>query len=190
MDPLWSETCCSTFKYFIILSVSTYYIMRISWINIVFIYHWCTVQTWRLKKKKLAIFQNCFGVLSRLWGKELRPFSRLKVSSSNITLWCGQNITRELGVERAWSDGTTHCHKQASCTSKLEALRRTAPQQHEERQVQLGYSATNTDISHSRCTIGPLNCWTYVRGSCMLRKTETIYTEIYFAKKYNHKKEI
>jgi len=32
MDPLWSETCWSTFKYFIILTVSTYYIFRISWI--------------------------------------------------------------------------------------------------------------------------------------------------------------
>ena len=31
MDPLWSETCRSTFKYFIILIVSTYYILCISW---------------------------------------------------------------------------------------------------------------------------------------------------------------
>jgi len=30
MDPLWSETCWSTFKYFIILFVSTYYISCIS----------------------------------------------------------------------------------------------------------------------------------------------------------------
>jgi len=32
MDPLWSETCWSTSKYFIILIVSTYYILCISWI--------------------------------------------------------------------------------------------------------------------------------------------------------------
>ena len=32
MDPLWSETCWSTFKYFIILIVSTHYILCISWI--------------------------------------------------------------------------------------------------------------------------------------------------------------
>jgi len=32
MDPLWSETCWSTFKYFIILILSTYYILCISWI--------------------------------------------------------------------------------------------------------------------------------------------------------------
>jgi len=32
MDPLWSETCWSTFKYFINLIVSTYYILCISWI--------------------------------------------------------------------------------------------------------------------------------------------------------------
>jgi len=32
MDPLWSETFWSTFKYFIILIVSTNYILCISWI--------------------------------------------------------------------------------------------------------------------------------------------------------------
>jgi len=32
MDPLWSETCWSTFKYFIIWIVSAYYILCISWI--------------------------------------------------------------------------------------------------------------------------------------------------------------
>jgi len=32
MDPLWSETCWCTFKYFIILIVSTYYTLCISWI--------------------------------------------------------------------------------------------------------------------------------------------------------------
>ena len=32
MDPLWSETCWSTFKYFIILIVSTYFILCISWL--------------------------------------------------------------------------------------------------------------------------------------------------------------
>ena len=32
MDPVWSETCWSTFKYFIILIVSTYCILCISWV--------------------------------------------------------------------------------------------------------------------------------------------------------------
>ena len=32
MDLLWPETCWSTFKYFIILIVSKYYILCISWI--------------------------------------------------------------------------------------------------------------------------------------------------------------
>jgi len=32
MDPLCSETCWTTFNYFIILIVSTYYIIYISWI--------------------------------------------------------------------------------------------------------------------------------------------------------------
>ena len=31
-DPLWYETCRSTFKYFIILIISPYYILCISWI--------------------------------------------------------------------------------------------------------------------------------------------------------------
>ena len=33
MEPLRSETCWTTFKYFIILIVSTYYILCISWIT-------------------------------------------------------------------------------------------------------------------------------------------------------------
>ena len=32
MDRLWSETCWSNFKYFIILILSTYYILCINWI--------------------------------------------------------------------------------------------------------------------------------------------------------------
>ena len=32
MDPLWPETCWSTFKYFIILIVSANYMLSISWI--------------------------------------------------------------------------------------------------------------------------------------------------------------
>jgi len=47
MDPLWSETCWSTFKYFIILIVSTNYIIVYKLDNNVFICWWCTVQTWR-----------------------------------------------------------------------------------------------------------------------------------------------
>jgi len=43
MDPLWSETCWSIFKYFIILIVSTYYILCISWIIkcLIIIDAWC-----------------------------------------------------------------------------------------------------------------------------------------------------
>jgi len=42
-DSLWSETCWSTFKYFIILIVSTYYILCISWIIkcLIIIDAWC-----------------------------------------------------------------------------------------------------------------------------------------------------
>ena len=43
MDPPWSETRWSTFKYFIILIVSTYYILCISWIIkcLIIIDAWC-----------------------------------------------------------------------------------------------------------------------------------------------------
>jgi len=47
MDPLWSEIRWSTFKYFIILIGSTYYILVHQLDNKVFQCHWCTVQTWR-----------------------------------------------------------------------------------------------------------------------------------------------
>ena len=47
MDTLWFETCSSTFKYFIILIVSTNYIFVHLLDNKVFNCHWCTVQTWK-----------------------------------------------------------------------------------------------------------------------------------------------
>jgi len=44
MDPLWSETCWSTFKYFIILIVSTYYVLCISWIiKCLIMYSFCYI---------------------------------------------------------------------------------------------------------------------------------------------------
>jgi len=47
MDPPWSETCWSTFKYFIILIISKNYIFVHLLVNKVFNRHWRTVQTWR-----------------------------------------------------------------------------------------------------------------------------------------------
>ena len=49
MDPLWSETCWSTFKYFIILIVSTYYILCIGWVIkcLIFIDARCKHEDWR-----------------------------------------------------------------------------------------------------------------------------------------------
>jgi len=43
MDPPWSETRWSTFKYFVILIVSTYYMLCISWIIkcLIIIDEWC-----------------------------------------------------------------------------------------------------------------------------------------------------
>jgi len=48
MYPLWSETCWSTFKYFIILIVSTNYILCISWIIKCLLL--MQVQTWSVLK--------------------------------------------------------------------------------------------------------------------------------------------
>jgi len=56
MDPLWSETCWSAFKYFIILIVSTNNILCLSWIKKVFNYHWCTVQTWRKSHYYFSVY--------------------------------------------------------------------------------------------------------------------------------------
>ena len=60
MDPLWSETCWSTFKYFIILIVSTYYILCVSWIIkcLIIIDERCEHEdwsTWILKTKSSTI---------------------------------------------------------------------------------------------------------------------------------------
>jgi len=59
MDSLRSETCWSTFKYFIILIVSTNYIFVHKLYNKVFICWWCTVQTRRLISNNLPVsWQN------------------------------------------------------------------------------------------------------------------------------------
>jgi len=47
MDPLWSETCWSTLKYFIISIISTNYIFVHLLDNKVFNCHLCSLQTWR-----------------------------------------------------------------------------------------------------------------------------------------------
>ena len=97
IDLLWTETCWSTFKYFIILIVSTYYILCISWIIKCFNYHWCTVQTWRLHRR---CFQ--FNILNNL----IRPV--VGISS------CGM-------LQRVdWRYGWTYClhlQVQAVCSS-------------------------------------------------------------------------
>ena len=52
MDALWSETCWSTFKYFIILVVSIYYILCISWMIIKCLMYQTNEQFvfWRVRK--------------------------------------------------------------------------------------------------------------------------------------------
>ena len=53
MDRLWSETCWNTFKYFINLIVSTYYILSISWIITCLIIIDARCKIWRPKKSVL-----------------------------------------------------------------------------------------------------------------------------------------
>jgi len=72
MDPLWSKTCWSNFKYFITLTISTNYRFVHLLANKVFNCHWCTVQTWRLP--------------SHLWGKtKLYPSAKLQSTTSHNT---------------------------------------------------------------------------------------------------------
>ena len=47
MDPLWSETCWSTFNYFITLIISMNYIFVHLLDNKFLNCHWCTVKTWK-----------------------------------------------------------------------------------------------------------------------------------------------
>ena len=56
MDPLWAETCWSTFKYFIILIVSTYYILCISWIIK------CLIIIMHLEGHKMTKFEEFGGL--------------------------------------------------------------------------------------------------------------------------------
>jgi len=70
MEPLWAETCWSTFKYFIILVVSTYYVLCISWIiNCLSLMHRANMKiyfcVWLKPETKLFSFNvmlyfNCF----------------------------------------------------------------------------------------------------------------------------------
>jgi len=68
MDRLWSETCWSTFKYFIILIVSTYYILCISWIIK------CLIPVRYLLFK---IFKSVTGVIFRTVQKHTRIIREL-----------------------------------------------------------------------------------------------------------------
>ena len=63
MDPLWSETCWNTFKYFIILIVYIYYIF-VHWLdNKLFNCHWWMVQTRRTMYCCLIFVVNVSKIL-------------------------------------------------------------------------------------------------------------------------------
>jgi len=63
IDPVWSETYWSIFKYFINLIVSTFYIIVHKLDNKIFICWWCKMQTWRLTFNTVqcnVCKRNCF----------------------------------------------------------------------------------------------------------------------------------
>jgi len=62
MDPLWSETCWSTFKYFIILIVSTYYILCITWI----IKYLIIIDGWCIHEDNSRIYSFFYAYVARL----------------------------------------------------------------------------------------------------------------------------
>jgi len=84
MDPLWSETCWSTFKYFIILIVSTYYILCISWIIKCSILPitWIDVSRTNLRKRRAIVYIHSFkGLLLKL---RRSVYYAVRTESSNI----------------------------------------------------------------------------------------------------------
>ena len=121
MDPLWSETCWSTFKYFIILIVSTYYILCISWLikssiklhvtllNKYFLAH--------LVSKKHLLVSSCPSVLASVriyqcgfhWTDLLEIWywrlSRISVQRSQILFKLDRNVGHFTGRPKCVS----HC---------------------------------------------------------------------------------
>jgi len=67
-DPLWSETCWSTFKYFIILIISTYYILCISW----------NVKGLALGRNSFVLFCKLYRLLDVKHKTNLKHLSRRK----------------------------------------------------------------------------------------------------------------
>ena len=83
MDPLWSETCWSTFKYFVILILSTYDILCISWIITYLLTYlltpWCRVLLEKLTGLQLVkIFPAFHG--TRMFITALTSIRQLSVS--------------------------------------------------------------------------------------------------------------
>jgi len=83
MDPLWSETCWSTFKYFIIVTVSTYYILCISWVIkclITLALHFSTRKSWSCR---CSIFQIKTHSTSYFSGRTIQHFEE----AADILFW-------------------------------------------------------------------------------------------------------
>ena len=91
MDPLWSETCWSTFKYFTILILSTCYKIVRKLDNKIFICWSCTVHIWRSRL-----------VLSKVLGSNLATYLHLvpklglSVTIFSLILMCLRSVGREI----------------------------------------------------------------------------------------------
>ena len=68
MDPLWSGTCWSSFKYFIILIISTYYILCIIWIiKCLKAFEWRPI---RVTQTAIALGDTC--IPTAIWSWQLK----------------------------------------------------------------------------------------------------------------------
>jgi len=98
MDPLWSETCWSTFKYFIIWIVSTYYILCISWI--IKCVH--TKDKFYVNNKLLTIFLFvCTKVALYEHGLEIKGARLGREADVIASLFCVRRGTRQFRTRSA-----------------------------------------------------------------------------------------
>jgi hypothetical protein len=85
MDPFWSETCWSTFKYFIILIVRTHYILCISWIIK------CLIHKENVKEQADSINTPVTIITVLLWDKT----SLSQDDSTNLTSDTASHLRRK-----------------------------------------------------------------------------------------------
>jgi len=185
MDRLWSETCWNTFKYFIILIVSTYYILCISWI---------------IKCLMLApFFPENHAVYEIMWKNMVKPDS--PQTTDNITLRSACRITKQQYrhkhseyvtiITASWLINSSWSRRVLTQTDQL-SLRSAQPncasagqwaapgnmhccRRHEFDIKALLYNGDMSSTPHTKYIVGfPLQQWLRERVT-MLRYTHTVY---------------